>query len=100
VIEYTSRAGIDALANFQLTSSAAPQMFAPVEFEFDLENYFEHEHPLQQTALIICWQEDEDSAAGRWRPGNARWLAVVPAGHQNITVLILSEIPHLVVEPL
>jgi hypothetical protein len=59
VIEYTSRSGIDALANFKLSDVEHLQRYAPVEFEFMLENYFDHGHPIEQTTLIICWDVSE-----------------------------------------
>jgi hypothetical protein len=55
VIEYTSKKGIDALGSFRLSRTASYLDNVPIEFEFYLENYFEHEHPVEQTQLIICW---------------------------------------------
>ena len=56
IIEYTSKKGIDALGNFRLGKTSAISINAPIEFEFYLESFFEHEHPLEQTQLIICWE--------------------------------------------
>lgn len=60
VIEYTPRAGIDALVHYQRTATAYHHQYAPVEFEYDLRNFFQHGHPVDQVALVICWQYAEE----------------------------------------
>jgi hypothetical protein len=95
VVEYTSRAGIDALANHRLTSTGAYALYAPVEFEYSLESFFDHEHPLDQTTLIICWELNEDACNGRWRSTSNQWLYFVVGDNIDIPVLVVSKIPEL-----
>jgi len=97
VLEYTSRAGIDALATHQLSSTGAYAICAPVEFEFLLENYFDHEHPLDQTTLIVCWDIDEDACNNRWRKTSDPWLCFAIGTNMDIPVLLLSKIPGLTI---
>jgi len=55
VMEYTSREGIDALADIRWSDEEAMEPVSPVEFEMLLENFFTHEHPIEQVKTIICW---------------------------------------------
>ena len=63
LIEYTPKSGIDALAHFQIDAYSLVHQFAPIELEFHFESFIQHEHPIQQVALIVCW--DFRSAATR-----------------------------------
>jgi hypothetical protein len=95
VLEYTSRAGIDALANHRIAPAGAFSLYAPVEFEYSLENYFDHEHPMDQTTLIICWEANEDVCSDRCRSTPDRWLYFAIGANVDIPVLVLSKIPEL-----
>ncbi len=55
ILEHTSQLGIDGLIRIRRTASSVLQNFASAEFEYELRNFFEHEHPVEQTDYIICW---------------------------------------------
>ena len=55
ILEHTSLLGIDALADVQLSVDGPVFPRATVEFEFSLENFFRHEHPIRQTSFVVCW---------------------------------------------
>lgn len=52
-LEYTPKIGIDAIANFKLDESHPMTRLGTVEFEHDLRNYFDHEHAVEHTDLIV-----------------------------------------------
>lgn len=56
LLEYTPNAGIDALANYQISNVYKSEVLSPVELEFKFENFFKHDHPLEQVSMIICWK--------------------------------------------
>jgi hypothetical protein len=62
VVEYTPKKGIDSIGNFRLDATAHISVFQPIEFEYTLENYFAHEHPISQTKLIVCWHIDDENS--------------------------------------
>jgi hypothetical protein len=95
VLEYTSRAGIDALTNYRLSPGCAFMLYAPIEFEYFLENYFDHEHPADQTMLIVCWDVNDAAADDRWRSTSEEWLYYARGGEIDIPVLVVSKIPGL-----
>ena len=53
--EYTSGAGIDAIASYQIRKIDARFMFVPIELEYYFENFLIHGHPHHQVNLVICW---------------------------------------------
>ena len=102
VLEYTKKNGIDALAVFQIKSTECVSRYAPVEFEHKLENFFEHEHPLGQTNLIICWDKEEGNDIFEFNgelyvtlEKEFDWLYYLKSAIRVIPVLILSRIPKL-----
>ena len=92
VLEYTSKSGIDALANFRLAEIGYYEKYAPIEFEFKLENYFDHGHPLEQTALIICWEKSDEftQETGYNIEQISDWLYFVHTPGKKIPVVILK----------
>jgi len=52
---WTPKVGIDAIADFRLTSGELLQEHTPVEFEYLFDNYITHKHEPEHTHLIICW---------------------------------------------
>lgn len=54
IVSYTGRKGIDCFCQIKKNAWQNTAII-PVEFEFSLENFFRHEHPLEQCELIICW---------------------------------------------
>ncbi|MBE7501241.1 MAG: hypothetical protein HS113_13230 [Verrucomicrobiales bacterium] len=99
VLEYTAKQGIDALADFRLSPTAALSRWAPVEFEHHLENYFTHQHPPEQTALIICWDRGSDELGQEvCCPTEFPWLWTLLAEDRNIPVVMLREVNTLAVK--
>jgi hypothetical protein len=99
LVEYTSRAGIDSLAHFQINPQDARMLFAPVEVEYEFENFFDHDHYPAQAAMVICWAfrtADEDldaSGLTTVRPGLYYYRP--KHGEAGLWVLVLSRIPRL-----
>lgn len=58
LLEHTSQLGIDGIINIRRTTASAVEKLVNVEFEYTLENFFKHEHPIEQTQYIICWDLD------------------------------------------
>jgi hypothetical protein len=103
VIEYTEENGIDALAHFRLNNTDHLSKYVPVEFEYVLENYFEHDHPVEQTELIICWDKGDNTlfALGLLQlklRKEYEWLYLLKSKKQVIPVLVLSKIPSMQVK--
>ncbi len=94
--EYTARAGIDAIASYQIEEVDVPVQFAAVELEYYFENFFEHDHPHHQVNLVICWdfRNDEPSVELHQR---SEWLFEYRNDY-SFTVVVLSRIPDLQVE--
>ena len=53
--EYTARAGIDAIATYQVREVDVPKQFSAIEVEYYFENFLDHNHPHQQVDLVVCW---------------------------------------------
>ena len=47
--------GIDARSVIQMLPDGSMFQSATVAFEFSIDNFFRHEHPIRQTSFIICW---------------------------------------------
>lgn len=97
VVEYTPRAGIDALAHLRFKPEDALQPFAPVEFEFVFENFMAHAHPIEQVRLVVCWDlghsertaEDLGLVADN-EHGCVFWFR---RGNHSVPVLVMSRMP-------
>jgi hypothetical protein len=57
-LEHTSQRGIDIIGEFQEEEHSAKQLYRTIEVENILENFDEHEHVPEQTALIIAWDSE------------------------------------------
>lgn len=55
ILEHTGQLGIDGLIQIRRTPGSSLEEAASVEFEYELGNFFKHEHPVLQTNYIICW---------------------------------------------
>ena len=109
ILEHTSQAGIDALANVQLSKDANVATGATLEFEYALENFFRHSHPIRQTEFIVCWclggiengtHRYGDGAIDRdgeleFRMSGESWLRVLDFGDHLIDALVLERLPAL-----
>ncbi len=94
VLEYTSHMDIDALGDFRFDEHETLQRHAPIEFEFMLENYFEHGHLPEQTALIICWDMATETDRTVCYPFQDKpWLAVMQLEQRRVPVILLKYIP-------
>jgi hypothetical protein len=100
VLEYTSQQGIDALADYKLLAEETLALLAPVEFEFEFENFFRHAHPEAQVRLVVCWDVRGDPPSlpdgatfevSRERPWHGRYSSA----RYNIDVLLLSRLADL-----
>ncbi len=54
--EYTPSAGIDALADYQISEVSKSEVLSPIEIEHKFENFLKHGHPLEQVSMIVCWK--------------------------------------------
>jgi hypothetical protein len=109
ILEHTSLLGIDGLLDIQLALDSARQFGAPVEFEFELVNFFQHQHPIRQTSYIICWTarglsegfhscgvkglDEGDGVSFEYR--GEGWIRTLQFADHQIHVLILEELPNL-----
>jgi hypothetical protein len=98
ILEYTSKEGIDALGDFMLDDLHVMTRSAPIEFEYDLENFIHHDHPPEQVKLIICWDTslvpgETDTVEWKKEP----WHASLTLGGYQIPVLILKNTPSLTI---
>jgi hypothetical protein len=105
--EHTSQFGVDGLIDVQLTVDSLPDLSSTVEFEFELANFFTHQHPIRQTRYIACWQSAEIrfgnhrcGTAGLDRNGTiefsysgATWIHSLAFDNHRITVLVLKQVP-------
>lgn len=107
--EHTSLVGIDALADIQLSRENVPARQATVEFEYQLENFFRHVHPIRQTEFVVCWSTGR-LGNGRHSYGDGRvdaggelafemrggdWIRILDFGEHLIRVLVLQDMPGL-----
>ena len=95
-LEYTPKLGIDAIANFKIETTEALHQFATVEFEYRLENFFNHKHPVVQVDLIICWDgagrtSDETLEQDKTRS----WLGYLHKENKVIPVIKVRHYPGL-----
>ena len=107
--EHTSLVGIDALADIQLSRESVPVRKATVEFEYQLENFFRHVHPIRQTEFVVCWSTGR-LGNGRHSYGDGRvdaggelvfemrgddWIRILDFREHLIRVLVLEDLPGL-----
>ena len=93
ICEYTSREGIDALANIQIENTNQISVAVPIEFEFYFESFFAHKHPCEQVFLIICWDVNSEQIKTKYdfsvhKPG----LYKSKIENSDVWVLLLSEL--------
>jgi hypothetical protein len=100
VLEYTAKMGIDALGEFRIKDTEVMNTSAPVEFEYMLDNFWDHGHPVEQTKLIVCWNKTEGFDIEECCEGYGLvlrrendWLYYIQATDRIIPVLFLSQIP-------
>lgn len=91
--EYTSRAGIDALASYQIKDVDVRSMYSAIEVEHNFENFFDHDHPHHQVNMVICWDFRDGEAPVDLRQQDD-WLFEY-RNDKSFTVLVLSRIPNL-----
>lgn len=94
VIEYTAKRGIDAIGDFRLDRESVLNQCVPIEFEFEFENFLQHEHPIKQTKLVICW-EISDPSADFLKVGDYPWLMHYSSQDQQVPVVSVKELPGL-----
>ena len=109
ILEHTSQAGIDALADVQLSRDTNVARGATLEFEYVLGNFFRHSHPIRQTEFIVCWclggiengtHRYGDGAIDRdgrleFRMSGQSWVRVLDFGDHLIHTLVLESLPVL-----
>ncbi len=93
VLEYTAQSDIDALADFRFGTEEAYNRFAPVEFEFGAAAFLDHDHPPQQTKLVICWHEadlcEDDGFVATPDP----WRFKLVCDSYEVPVVVLRYVP-------
>ena len=91
--EYTPRAGIDAIATYQIREIEVPTQFAAIEVEHHFENFFDHEHPPSQVNLVICWDFRDGETPEELSQRNKYLFEY--RNDDSYIVLVLSYIPNL-----
>ena len=91
--EYTSRAGIDALASYQIRDVDVRSMYSAIEVEHNFENFFDHDHPHHQVNMVICWDFRDGEVPVNLRQRDD-WL-FEHRNDESFTVLVLSRIPNV-----
>jgi hypothetical protein len=113
VLEHTPQIDIDGILRIRREAGLHLQEAATVEFEFDLPNFFKHQHPIPITEYIICWTvrplEDKTyrfGAKGIHEAGpltvevaSLGWMKVLRFPDHMIYVLPLEQFPGLSIEP-
>lgn len=94
--EYTPRAGIDAIASYQIREVEAQSMFVPIELEYHFENFDDHGHPHHQVNLVTCWDFRDGETAEKLYKHN-EWLYEY-RDDASFFVVVLSRIPNLQIE--
>lgn len=94
--EYTPRAGIDAIASYQIREVDAQSMFAPIELEYHFENFDDHGHPYHQVNLVTCWDFRDSETAAKLHKHN-EWLYEY-RDDAAFFIVVLSRIPNLQIE--
>lgn len=94
--EYTPRAGIDAIASYQIREVDMQSMFVPIELEYHFENFYDHGHPHHQVNLVICWDFRDDETAAKLHKHN-EWLYEY-RDDTSFLIVVLSRIPDLQIE--
>ena len=94
--EYTPRAGIDAIASYQIREVDAQSMFVPIELEYHFENFDDHGHPHHQVNLVTCWDFRDNETASKLHKHN-KWLYEY-RDDASFFIVVLSRIPNLQIE--
>ena len=97
--EYTARAGIDAIASYQIREVDAPSIFVPVELEYYYESFLQHRHPHHQVNLVICWDFYDSKKileSNKYRQHN-KWLFEY-RNDQSFLIVLLAHIPNLQID--
>ena len=94
--EYTPRAGIDAIASYQIREVDAQSMFVPIELEYHFENFDDHGHPYHQVNLVACWDFRKAETAAKLHKHN-EWLYEY-RNDTSFFIIVLSRIPDLQIE--
>ena len=94
--EYTPRAGIDAIASYQIREVEAQSMFVPIELEYHFENFDDHGHPYHQVKLVTCWDFRKAETAAKLHKHN-EWLYEY-RNDTSFFIIVLSRIPDLQIE--
>ena len=91
--EYTARAGIDAIASYQIEDVDVPSQLMAVEVEHRFENFFDHEHPHHQVNMVICWDFRDGEVPAELHQ-RSEWLFEY-RNDESFIVVVLSHIPNL-----
>ena len=94
--EYTPRAGIDAIASYQIREVEAQSMFVPIELEYHFENFDDHGHPYHQVNLVTCWDFRDNATPSKLHKHN-EWLYEY-RNDASFFIVVLSRIPNLHIE--
>jgi len=97
MLEYTPQVGIDALADLQLKETSMMQKLAPIELEFHFESFIRHGHPIEQVAMIVCWDFQAESVVERLQLSKETdYLYQYTTADGSCTVLVLSQLPGII----
>lgn len=97
LLEYTPQTGIDALADLQITETSMMQKLAPIELEFHFESFIRHGHPIEQVALIVCWDFHNESIVNRLQLDRMKeWFYKYTTDDGSCPVLVLSKLAGIV----
>lgn len=96
-VAWTNARGIDALGTVQMDPGEPRHEFAFIEFEYELDNFFHHDHSLAHVELIVCWRLGKSSRA--LSPRVAQWLWDLDVDGEVVPVIQVSELPRLSIGP-
>lgn len=91
-LEHTAQKGIDIIGEFQEEEVSAKELFRAIEVENMLEDYDDHEHVPEQTALIIAWDsKDKDNLT----PTKKSYKFIWDYNGHNLIVYLIKYFPEI-----
>lgn len=91
-LEHTAQKGIDIIGEFQEEEFYVKEIFRAIEVENMLENYDDHEHVPEQTALIIAW---DSKSKENLTPTKKPYKFVWDYNGHKLTVYLIKYFPEI-----
>ncbi|MFG3818222.1 hypothetical protein [Limnothrix redekei] len=112
ILDHTSNSGIDSLIKIRKSLESPTLDMAVTEFEYRLDNFFKHDHPVMQVEFIICWTLGGYSSNGCFEIPHSKvrrkiiqfeisdfdsWIKILNFSNHIIYVLPLEKLPGLMI---